>query len=621
MNIEDVSLKIELIDNNNSTNNILYKGYKYIENGNRVDVINNNDLALLRATKDASFRVYFLKDENGTIAHGNYANEQDYSSKEHRVGYTQVVQESSDHFAIRPANFLINIKDLDENNNSLLYRTNNKSYSTPLNLVAGHPYIIEVNATLYNTNQKTELYTTGDIDSKLIFNGSASCNDEDNRTMSYSFINGSLSSTISNNNVGNYILDINDNKWTIIDQDENNSGCILDSDSNSPDSSGKVGCDITANTLNPNLEFKFKPFRFDIDNSFSNIHNNKNYLYMSDLTLSREMGVKLSSTIKAVGEDDLVLTNFTKSCMDNNVNLSLDLDFSFISDEGESNRTNYTPPKSVNKTPLMPQQIVEYNDENSSTVIPMSNMDISQKFLDENNGSMKINIFYNMEKLFNEPTNPIKVNFLSLDLNTTHLKGKVKGKDTNPSGNVDINEERIFYYARVASYVKNYPETEKKSIKTPLFVEIFCRTKDSVQTWCRDIMNIKEIGQRIGQKTYKGWYLAHKHDSNTEGVVKELISKHSDISTNKTTNIPPFVEGKIESIKTFYNKGTNLIKSIKAQIDIDTDVWLRFNKQNKDANASYIINMKSISSTTGAGNTGNTIESVKKVEHNGKMSW
>jgi hypothetical protein len=122
-----------------------------------------------------------------------------------------------------------------------------------------------------------------------------------------------------------------------------------------------------------------------------------------------------------------------------------------------------------------------------------------------------------------------------------------------------------------------------------------------------------------------GWYLANKHDSSTEGTVKELISLDEDISTNKTDTFPAFNKGKINNIKTFYNKKEELKESIKAEVAIDTDVWLRFNNKNvagmPEGTSSYFIKLKALSSTTGAGETGNLIETVKKVEHNGKMEW
>jgi hypothetical protein len=637
--LNNMTFKVKLY--NSDSDSIEKVDYIYFDNNKRrVVVSKNDDLNISKAIKDAYFKIYYIKDENGTILHGNYTDKNSYNGMlNSNNNHEFAIEDASDHFAIRPASFLVSIKDLDENNNSVIYRTNNKSYSTPLNLVAGHPYIIEVNATLDNINQKTELYTTDDINSRLIFNSSASCNDEDNRTMNYSFVNGSFHSDISNSNIGDYILDINDSKWTKIDQDSDNLGCIPNNGSNTPDSLGKVGCDIKSNSLNPNLEFKFKPFKFDIDNSFSNIHNNKDYLYMSDLTLSREMGVKLSSNIKAIGEDNTLLTNFTKSCIDSDVSLDLSLDFLFLTEEGLFDRTNYTSPKSISGEPLNPQEIIEFNGETNNTVVNQNNIDITKQFLDENNGEINIDILYNMEKLFREPTNPIKVNFISLDLNTTDLEAKIKGEDNTPTGEGSIDENRTFYFARVSSYLEHFPATNKTSIKTPLFVEVYCRTKDANQSWCGETMKLTQNGIiHNGQKTYQGWYLATQHDSTTEGTVLKLrnISGNSDkITTNYSDNhafIPHFINGKIEDVQILYNG--KIEKETEAEIEISTDIWLRFNQRDENKSASYFVTMKPISGMAGVnadphnrGGLGYNLMRNKNgrlngiIEKNGKMSW
>jgi hypothetical protein len=645
-NITNTTIKVELLDQNSSKqNDIIYNRYIYIANkGNRFDINDiENDLRINKATREAEFKLYFLVDENGSMLHGKYIKEEDYNNIKNSNN-NQEINSISDDFAIRPANFLIKIKDSDENNNSILYRTNNKTYSTPLNLVAGHPYIIEANATLYDNSQTTQSYNTNDINSTLIFNSKGNCNDDSNRTLDYSFTNGSFKSNIENNNVGHYILDMNDSEWTKIDQDDNNLGCIENNSSNTPDSLGKIGCNIQSDNTNPNIELSFQPFKFDMNSTtLSNIHGNgKDYLYMSDLNLSREMGVELKSTIIAKGKNGGQLSNFTQSCIEDNPTLTFKLRFEFEDDRGTWSDSNITLPQSVTGQELKPQQIVAFNDKNLSklNMTMIENISIAKKdFEDENNGSMKINVLYNMEKLFREPTNPIKVNFISLDLNTTDLEAKIKGEDNTPTGEGSIDKNRTFYFARVSSYLEHFPPTDKTSINTPLFVEVYCRTKDVNQSWCRETMKLTDNGIiRNGQKTYQGWYLATQHDSTTEGTVLKLrnISGNSDkINTNYSDNntpIPHFVNGGIEDIQILYNG--KIEEETEAEIEIDTDIWLKFNQRDENKNASYFVTMKPISGMAGvnadAKNRGGLGYNLMRnengrlngiLEKNGKMSW
>jgi len=633
INIDNMTLKIELIDNNRSTNNILYRGYSYIESGSRKDIINSSDLALLRATKDASFRVSFLKDENGTIVHGDYANEDDYSSIENRIGYTQVAQASSDHFAIRPAGYKVEIQDVDDSHQVVHYRDNSYSGNDALPLVAEYNYKIDAKAIAYDENKSTTLGYTNDVNATLKFDGKLSCNDiNDSQLNGYKFNNGQLGESLTYNNFGKYLLKIIDNSWSDIDKNSND--CIEDSSIISENGNEKSGCNISTESMDNdyNIKLQFQPFQFDMTNTtLSNIHGSgKEYLYMSNLNLSQEMGVKLNSTIIAKGKNGGQLSNFTQSCIDNSAEVSLNLDFSFLTDKGQFDMSNYAPPKSVTGKVLNPQEIVMFNKESNNSVKMMnpSIANIKNKFLDENNGTLNINVFYNMEKLFREPTNPIKVSFVSLDLNTTNLEAKVEGKDETPIGQGNIKKEKTFYFARVSSYVKEYPTTDKKSINTPLFVEIFCKKQDSNESWCKDTMKLGTVGEVISSKTNRGWYLAKNHDSNTEGKVSNLVvlpPNDSDVSVTPMSVFPPFVNGKIKAINTHYLLKNEPITAIRAEIAIDTDVWLRFNRRAiigmPLGTASYFINIKAISSTTGAGDTGNLIETVQKTEHNGKISW
>ncbi|HHH51784.1 MAG TPA: hypothetical protein ENK76_05395, partial [Campylobacterales bacterium] len=452
--LSDMTFKVKLYNSDNDS--IEMVDYIYFDN-NKSRVVENNssDLNISKAIKDAYFKIYYIKDENGTILHGNYTSDYNKtlgSNNNHEF----TIEEASDHFSIRPEKIITTIKDLNENNNTITYTDN------PLNLVAGYPYIIEANATLYDNNQTTaQSYTTSDINSTLIFNTNGSCNDEDNKTLNYAFTNGSFESNISNSNVGNYLLDINDSEWTKIDQDSDNLGCILNSSENTPDSDGKVGCNIEVKSK---LELDFRPYSFDITNTILKNANgsNKDYLYMSDLTLSKDMGVAIDTDIIAKGFYEETLSNFTKNCVAQDVLLSLDYNASFKNIDG-SNEI-----KSIKKHNVKPQQIINFNDDTNTNVLGFNKtISISSdKFLDENNGSMNINIVYNMQKLFNEPTNPIKVNFLSLDLNTSNLEAKIEGEEKEPIGKGDINEERTFYYAKVASSLEHYPPTNKTSINT-----------------------------------------------------------------------------------------------------------------------------------------------------------
>jgi hypothetical protein len=626
--ISNATIKVELVDNNSTKiNDVLYKEYYYIEDEvERLDVTNSDDLIIQRATRDARFRISFLTDENGSMIKGDFSNESDYNATLNSNGEINYI--SRDNFAIRPATYRIEILDRDDDNSSVSYRTNDSNHTTPLNLVAEHGYRVNAKATSYNSENVAFGYRqsgTDEINVSLTFEDKLACNDKNNHKLPYRFNNGQMDEIFTHNNTGKYTLSISDSRWSAIDSITN--GCIPNDSTISIDGNSRSGCNINSNfdTTHHNMRFRFQPFRFDINSTFRNINGNgKDYLYMSDLTLSKEMGVRLSSIIQAEGEKGIVLSNFTKSCMEDSVSLFLDLDFSFLSDLGLFDRTNFMLPKTISGEVLTPQQIVEFNGEINDTIGMMGKVDISKKFLDGNSGVMSVDMIYNMEKLFEEPTNPIKVNFISLELNTTNLEAEIEGEERSLNGIGAVDANRTFYFARVVSYLKYYPETDKKMIETPLFAEIFCKKIDDKE-WCENNMSLKVIGKDIGHKTNRGWYLANHHDSTTDGRVIGLVSDNPMISTNYSASNSIFVEGRINGILTNYVPNTDISGEESAEIAIDTDIWLRFNKRAIAGmplgTSSYSVTMKGASSTTGAGDAGNLMQSVHRIEHNGKMTW
>ena len=639
--IEDITVKIELIDKNSTTIHDVIYGTTYLylsDERSRFNQTAIDDLAIQRATRNAIFKISYLLDENGTLIHGQYNNEADYNTKK----YTNNNQETygySDNFAIRPASYRINIMDKDENNNTVSYRINNQDINTPLNLVAEHDYKVEIIATKYNSQNRALNYGQieyEELNASLVFEDKIACNDTNEHKLNYKFIDGNVTKPFSHDNNGAYRLTILDNNWTAIDM---NGGCILDDASISVDGNSKSGCNISSNldSTHHDIELKFHPYIFDINNTLSNIHNNKDYLYMSDLNTSTAMAVQLDSIIKALGEKGKVLSNFTTSCIEDDISLPLGLNFSFLSDEGESNRTEYTIPKTIKnsiskeRTKIIPQQIVQFNTKinqanestiNSNTVTPLSDLNISREFLDENNGTMSVSILYNIERFFNEPSNPIKVNFVSLDLNVSKFEAKREGENKIPKASGEINKTKVFYFARVASYLEHYPETNKNSINTPLFVEVYCRTNDITQDWCRETMQLDEHNiTENGLKTSNGWYLATEHDSTTEGVVSNLESNTTKITTNYIE-----VNGDMNEIKTSH-VADKITEKVTAEIQITTNEWLKFK-----LNPSYFVTMTPVGGMTGIspnadGDIGYNLMRDNNgslngmIEHNGKIAW
>ena len=627
--IENMIVKVELLDfNTTNENNLLYRHYAMIEEGNnRFNIINSDDLKVAIATRNARFRVSYLVDENNTIIHGY--NTYDVTKG---LGNNREINFGSDNFAIRPAGYKVTIQDSAEFNNTV-YRTNSFSGNTAINLAAGYEYELKVEALMNGIGENVvtqyKTITAKELNATLIYKGKVSCADTNDSMLSeegnfdYSFNNGKLiAAKISHDNVGKYEFHIEDINWTNEDQDERNLGCILNSYTNIPDATGKIGCKISSNSNNgyKDISIDFKPYAFNITNMiFSNAnHDGRDYLYTNNLNDSTEMGVEIKNTIIAEGKDGNQLSNFTRSCEASNVEMSLDFTPTF--------RSNYTNTngkveiKTSQGTSVYPQQIVKINGRDGN-VTYFKNINVSSlDFLDENEGNTTLEVCYNMEKHVNEATNPIRVNFVAFDVNSTHTKAMMEGLEKSIEkkvGSGDINATRTFYYARIRSDRRNYPETYKKVVHTALTVEVYCKVPNH-REWCTNTMNLGIIGLN-GRKTDGGWYIDRNHNSALDGNVTALDINNSDFAYNSTI-IPAFKNGRIDNLYIRYTKdipdGTT-----KTRVDIITQPWLRYSKYNLNGTSSFFIKVKSESSITGVGDTNTTNNITKRAEPNGKIDW
>ncbi|NOZ89674.1 MAG: LamG domain-containing protein [Epsilonproteobacteria bacterium] len=575
-NIDNMTLKIELIDNN--SNQTLYEGYKYIENSSRVDITDKSDLAILKATKDASFKISFLKDENGTIAHGNYANIDNYNALLNQ-GYTQTSQnEVGDHFAIRPAGYKVEIKDIDENNKTVSYRDSSYSEDKPLNIVAGYNYRVYAKAVAYDTNNSTAIGYSNDIDTVLKFNDSPNCNDTDSVNIkSYSFINGELQDFISHENVGRYILQMRDTTWSDIDKDSN--GCIQGSSIISANGNEKSGCDIATDSMNKyhEIEMKFYPYSFALNSKVQNIPNSsKNFVYMNDLSQSLDMALDIHTDIVAQSKNGKPLSNFTYSCVADDIVLSLDY---YITTDRVNNQPTYDKILTTKGSEVTFKRVVTYNGTTPNiSSASVSHLDDNitlgaDRFLNINEGNSSIDILYNLTKNLSEPINPVEIKFDNLNANITTSVAKINNKIVKANGTGGLNSTKKLYFSSIAPDRENYPDEYDRYTVTPISALIFC---DHNTTWCTDMIGDNGLNN---QKTKIGWFTSILHDSNKDGKVLGFTVNNLLGVVNPTADrLPNFDEdraGKISKLTTGYSGNTF---PAKVQVDMDLSPWLKYHR-------------------------------------------
>ncbi|MCH9741376.1 MAG: hypothetical protein K0U38_11150, partial [Epsilonproteobacteria bacterium] len=473
--LENSTLKIELIDNNSTLpSEVLYSHYIYIKDlQSRFDVISTDDLKIGRATRNAIFRVSYLVDENGSMVKGQYNDEVNYNAT--KALNSEISLNAKDNFAIRPASFRMEIRD-----NNVSYIDNSSKAKEPIDLAAEYEYELTAKATSAGTEQSVQNYTVKDskeLNAQLIFTQkkNKNCSSIDDAQLSerfnYSFENGIMKNgKVAHNNVGTYNLTISDEQWTSQDQNlnDNLAGCIKNSGAISSNANEKSGCNIVSNTdtTHHDIEIDFQAYEFNLDNSSidNRPSNGQNFVYMSDLDISQDIGMIIKSDIIAQGKEHTPLTNFTKGCFAKDVTLFLDYNIT----TPEYNQTlTYDELNTTKGTPVGFKRVVTYNDEEfNAKDVTSTHLDnriplTSDMFLDANEGKSKVAVLYNINKNLSETTNPIRVGFKALDINSTDAISKVMNQDrvaikTENTG--QVNDTRTFYFSQVASDYENYPD-------------------------------------------------------------------------------------------------------------------------------------------------------------------
>lgn len=268
---------------------------------------------------------------------------------------------SKDNFAIRPEAYQVKLYDQNKTNPvTKQYMLANTPAPLNTNIAAGYNYYAEVNATNHLDNTSTPGYNTDQNVSFIWSSTQTGCNDDTNKSLSFSFANGTAVGNVGVNQVGQYRLSIKDTTWTAVDNNVSlmahhvapyfrttaNSDCIADSAITTAVGGGLNGCNIDTDHINSvagiaytNTNVTFHPYKFDLSSlSFgvgtqpreinASVGSNNDFVYISDMSDDNAMNMSLrgSGNIVPRGENNATLSNFVKNCYAKNINLTMNSD-------------------------------------------------------------------------------------------------------------------------------------------------------------------------------------------------------------------------------------------------------------------------------------------------------
>jgi len=622
-NINQLSLKIELI--NQDSNKTLYERYAYIQDATkRVDVLlPKDDLSSLPATKRAIFRVSYGVDSNNSIVQKACESDPKFCY-ERDTAVKKKYDYAKDNFAIRPAHFSISISD------KIKLASNSGIAPRALRAAAGYEYNLTAIASQYGADSVASRGYDGRVEQLLHFVGDrVNCTDIKDYKATDAFRDGAFqSSTFTHTNVGAYLLRLSDTTWTAVDANNRVANCIVGESGISADGNSLSGCNIASIA---DINLSFYPYQFKVN---FNVHNlpdsgHDDFLYMSPISSTDNIAMQFVGSITAETQKAQQTSNFTDGCVASSVILQVNT--TITTDEGVDKGVIHTTPNELGvKEEIHLSRMVKLNNETARfDEVPTINTPVEidkSKFVKNQQGSVDLELRYNIKKHLFLTINPVEMLFNSLDANSAPAYSLAEDKQTKedpyvPRGTQDLNLTRNFYFTRVASDMQNYPKVnfhENREVRTPLNVDIFCNA--GIQ-YCTD-RGVRGHTDLTGlSQLSDGWYISTDHNNTTDGQVQKLDPNRVVVIVSPVNDIN-LTNGRYSLITNRFNSCNSSNETVMVSITPDEALLYDKNPANS-GHPYYTISCRdqNRSEISGIGQTGNIIGSKANSAKELKMDW
>ena len=437
----------------------------------------------------------------------------------------------------------------------------------------------------------------------------------------YSFVDGEVNATLKFSETGILninVSEINGSEFAKVDADDTN------------DSQRLINPAIyisDRDNINKSDLLLFIPYQFRVAEAEYNSTIKSKWVYMSNSVsqsattyVAPKMAAYIRYKIVAQNKDGAITKNFTKTCFPDtdevnaprvnglklNTTFDLFLDMNFASDENiDINLSTFDQGYAV-WTPINDISLVK----NSHTLV--------QEWIGPknfNSGIGEVFVYFNIPKDYNQPHQPTQISIIDINTSTSWMNnpGATKifiGKELNSSLN--------FYYGRI-----NAPDytTEQNSIKTPIYVEVFCNLdKTNCSKYGIDTNSWKESVNDVN------WWINPYHIQGAQGQVNQIIPAldingtkiDTDVSANPTS-ITSFTNGENRDIIINYTGST---LPHKTRIFIDPDEWLKYHPFFTDGKVYYNVTFKAGGgSWSGVGNVGKTVDYNASQNQIQRIEW
>jgi len=481
---------------------------------------------------------------------------------------------SSDGFAIRPKEYNISVVP-----NSAIK--------------AGEDFNITINALDYNEDKVNNYNENITINQSNSVHLQYSALDTTNcitdtliKVSDANFTNGVANLTLNYKEVGDLVLTVS--------EVEGSEYAYIDSNDTS-DTNRKIDTSTTTIRLIPDhfsIIGKYRDFHISPENNFT---------YISD---DLSMSSKLELNITALAKDNNITTNYHKECAAKTFDLNISFDYS----EMPNNLSKLIGlVKEDNNLVAGTIDIYQDLDKNISLDSMVKDYFVSSI----HKGSALVNVKIGFNRKYYSPQNPFDLNIK--DVNITDEDG-VKG-------DVSIEQNATYLYARVQSTKYLYDDIETNSTKTPIKVEVYCdKWPPSTKCLGIDVLNSVTNDSK--------WYISLDHNqTNGDGNIS--------FKTNDDGNVTSEVNITNSGINSDVTVTTNS-DDRPAIMDIEikdsgagvvTSNWLIYNKDlsasdlPKPPNPFCKVRFIGNSTWSGEGKIGNVVDTNASMKKPKRLDW
>ena len=565
---------------------------------------------------------------------------------------------SRDNFAIRPEAFLMKIDDQNQTTGASQVALGT-STATPIvhNMAADYRYNIEINATNHINTSASLGYTAGNTYEYLwepraghIVTG---CNDDTNKSIPASFVDGFIDTNTTLAQVGEYRLHVTDTTWTTVDFDpiymnghhigayflsSTITDCIVNSsvtqlvNSSSGSATPLIGCDINSTHTNTetgtvynDYNVTFHPFKFDLYtlglemNASVGLTPNPitptSYVYMADMSKDQNMSYHLSGYIRASGYYDSNLSNFVGECYAKPIDINITKAIDINNTLAYQYRFNTLNVNDIN--------ISTTSGDLNNTTGPVQ-IYLSEGNFTDLNGSINSNLNLNFFREVNSSKNPRVVNFgtyrvdcKNADVNCTFNADLIPNKTTN--GTLTLDHNITHNYGRTHAQRHRFVGPTGSAF---IYYEAFCNGTDTNGISCNKVL--LPNGVDSNSTNDPRWFKNTSHVQASYGIAGNINQKGfaigaGHIDTSPSGTLDETTTGRSIAALTYdVSQGYPYIKTMEN----NASNWLIYNKYDaNDTKNEFVVEFVNDGNWTGENETSVTTKNRSSIITNRRSMW